>query len=154
MIHSIPFLLSTSSCSGCHAVLVFLDSGFCSRYWLIQCNEGIKPPFNWWQGSLFVGWEYSALGERCHFVPPPNTEGYLPITPPMFGLANCDPVPWVVVSILGFTIWWCLWEAVSFPQQNACVPSDIYTHITLPGIFTHLQWMLWQMSTVEVVTSH
>ena len=49
-----PFLVSISSCPGCCAVLFFLDSGFCSGCWLIQCNEGIKPPFNWQQGSLLV----------------------------------------------------------------------------------------------------
>ena len=26
---------------------------------------------------------------------------------------------------------------------------NIYTHCTLPGVFTHLQWMLWQMFMVE-----
>ena len=49
-----PFWWAWSLCSGCCTVLVFLDSGFWSRHWLIWCNEGIKSPFNWWQGSLFV----------------------------------------------------------------------------------------------------
>ena len=48
------FMVSTCSCSGCHTVQGFLDSAFWSRCWLIPCNEGIKPPFDWWQGFLFI----------------------------------------------------------------------------------------------------
>ena len=69
----------------------------------------------------------------------PDTEGYLPITPP-FGLANNDPVPWVVVSVMGSTIQWHLWAAMSFPQPNIHGPVDIHTHYTLPRVFTHHQW--------------
>ena len=43
-----------SSCSGWCAVLVFLDSSFWSRHWLIWCNKGIKLPFYWQKGSLFI----------------------------------------------------------------------------------------------------
>ena len=94
-------------------------------------------------------------GGGWQFIPPPDMKGYLPISPPtMFGLANCDPVQWVVVSIFGFTIWWGLWAETSFPWPNVCVPSNIYSNISLPGVFTHLQWMLWQTSMVEVVTWH
>ena len=39
------------------------------------------------------------------------------------------------------------------PLANVYVPSDVYTHSTLPGVFTHLQWMPQWMSTVEVITS-
>ena len=28
------------------------------------------------------------------------------------------------------------------PQPNICVTSDVYSYYTLPGVFTHLQWML------------
>ena len=55
---------------------------------------------------------------------------------------------------MGFTIQWCLQAVTSFPRPNICVPSNVYTHYTLPWIFTHHQWMLWWMSMVEVITSH
>ena len=42
---------------------------------------------------LCMGGSNLCQGGRCQFVPPPDTEGYLPIAPPMFGLANHDPVP-------------------------------------------------------------
>ena len=68
-------------------------------------------------------------------------------------LQNCDPVPWVVVSVVGFTIQWHLRARMSFPWQNAHVPSNDYAYCTLPGVFTCLQWMLQQMSMVEVINS-
>ena len=63
-------------------------------------------------------------------------EGYLSITPPKSGLANCDLVPLVVTSVSRFTIQWHLWAATSFPQPNVCVPFVIYSHVTLPVVFT------------------
>ena len=42
---------------------------------------------------------------------------------------------------------------MSFPQPNGPVPLDVNSHVMLPVVFTHLLWMLWWMSMVEVVTS-
>ena len=69
------------------------------------------------------------------------------------GLVNHDPVPWVVALILRFTIWWHLWAAMSFPQPNTHVPFNVYSHVTLPVVFTHLLWMHWWISMAEVITS-
>ena len=152
MVHR-PFLVSMSSCSGCHAVPVFLDSGFWSRCCLVQCNEDIKPPFDWWQGSSLYGQEYSTSGRGMLVCPSSWHGGVLTHYTP-HAWSCCDPVLWVVALILGFTICWHLRAMMSFPQPNACVPSNIYSHITLPEVFTHLQWMLQWTSTVEVITSH
>ena len=41
----------------------------------------------------------------------------------MFGLANNDPVPWVVTLVLRDTIQWHLWATMSFPQsKHTCSP--------------------------------
>ena len=139
----------------CHLFWV-LVIGFssCSCCWL-RCHEGIKPPLNQGQGSLFIWVGVFCIQEvdaslSLFF----DMEGYFPITPPMFGLANCDLVPWVVILISRFTIQWLLQAAMSFPWPNTCVPSDIYSHITLPVVFIHPWWMLQWTSMVEVVTSH
>ena len=60
---------------------------------------------------LCIGGSTPCQGGRCQFIPPPDMEGYLPVTPPMFGLANPDQVLSVVVYILGFTICWHLQAA-------------------------------------------
>ena len=149
--------MSRSSFSGCWAILVFLDSGFCSGHWLIWYNEGIKPPFNWQQGSLFIWVGVLCIrGRKCQLIPPPDTEGYLPVIPSMFGLANHDPVLWVVVSFLGFTIQWHLQAVTSFPWPNVHVPSDVYTQIFTSHylgsspIFSGCSGG----SMIEVITSH
>ena len=68
---------------------------------LIWWSEGKKPPSTWKQGPLQLGGSTLCEGRRCQFITNPDTEGYLCITPPLFGLANFDPVPWVVVSVIG-----------------------------------------------------
>ena len=42
--------------------------------------------------TLCMGWSVPHQGGRHMLVNPPDMEGYLPITPPKFGLANHDPV--------------------------------------------------------------
>ena len=42
---------------------------------------------------------------------------------------------------------------MSFPLPHVCVLSEVYGHITLPKVFTHLLWMLWWTSMAEVITS-
>ena len=49
---------------------------------------------------------------------------------------------------------WHQQAVTSFPQPNVCDPADIHTCYMLPVVFTHHQWMLQWMSTVEVITSH
>ena len=41
---------------------------------------------------LHMGGSTLHQGGGCQFVPLHDTEGYLPVTPSMFGLANYDPV--------------------------------------------------------------
>ena len=67
--------------------------------------------------------------------PPSWHGGVLTHYTPQLVLQNCDPVLWVVVSIVGFTIPWYLWARTSFPQQNVCVPSNNYAYSTLPGVY-------------------
>ena len=93
--------------------------------------------------SLQLGGNTPHQGRRCQFITNPDMEGYLPTTLPLFGVANHDPVPWVVVSVMGFTIWWHQQAVTSFPQPNVHVPSDVHTHYMLPEVFTHHQWILW-----------
>ena len=108
--------------------------------------EGMKPPLYRWQGSLFlVGG--SILHQRgrqmLSFL---LTWGVLThFTPPfvLFGLAYHDPVLWVVAFIVGFTICQHQWALTLFPPPYVCVPSEVCSHITLPEVFTHPQWMLW-----------
>ena len=49
-------------------------------------------------------------------------EGVLTHYTPKSGLVNHDPVPWVVASVLRFTIQWHLWVVMLFPQPNTHVP--------------------------------
>ena len=42
---------------------------------------------------VHMGGSTLCQGGRHQFIPLPDTEGYLSVTPPMFGLANHDPVP-------------------------------------------------------------
>ena len=85
------------------------------------------------------------------------TQGVLThFTPPfvLFGLAYHDPVLWVATFTVGFTIWQCQWALMLFPPPYVHVPSEVCSHITLPEVFTHPQWMLQSRSTAEVATSH
>ena len=63
--------------------------------------------------------------------------------------------------------WWSssplsagIYGLTSIPPPNTCEPAshsvkeDIHAHYTLPGIFTHLQWMLQLTSMGEAVASH
>ena len=104
------------------------------------------------KGPSSGGWEYSASGRETGIVIPPDM-GYLCIQPPLFGLANHDPVQWVVIFILGFTIHQHQWALTLFPLPHVRVPSEVHGHIMLPKVFTHLWWMLQWMSTADVLTS-
>ena len=54
----------------------------------------MKPPLYGWQGTLLhLGGSILHQGGRHLLIPLPDTEGYLPVMSPMFGLANHDPVP-------------------------------------------------------------
>ena len=93
---------------------------------------------------LLVGW--SILHQRgrqmLSFL---LTQGLLThFTSPcfMFGLAYHDPVLWLAAFLLGFTICQHQWALISFPLPYVCVPSKVCSHITLPEVFTHPQWML------------
>ena len=72
----------------------------------------------------------------------------------------CDPVLWAVMVVVQSTIWWHLWAETSIPLPNALNPvghsvnEDINTHYTLPGIFSHPQWMFQLTSTEEAIASH
>ena len=135
--------------SGFHLVLAFIVDVNTS----FSVQQGYKATFQpVARVPLWLGGSTPCQGGRCQFIHSPDMEGYFPITS-HFGLANHDCIPWVAVLVLGFTIWWHLWAATSFPWPNICVPSNVYTHCTLPEVFTHLQWMLWQTSTVEIITS-
>ena len=139
-----PFsLMSTSSCSGC-------------QFWfLIILNGGYEAtPLQVVRIPLLVGWSILCQGGRqvLSFL---LTWGYLPLSPsPLFGLVNHDPVWWVVIFILRFTIHQHQQALMSFPLPHIHVPSEVHSHITLPKVFTHLYWMLQWMSMTEVVTSH
>ena len=147
---STPHFVGMSSCPGYHLVLVFL------LFWQSSClvQWGYKATFlpAVWV-PLHVGGSTLHQGVSHQLIHPPEMEGYLPITSSYLVLQNHDPVP-VVVSVMGFTIRWHLQARMLFPWLNIHVPSDAYTYCTLPGVFTHLQCMLWWMSTVEVITSH
>ena len=62
--------------------------------------------------------------------------------------------------VIQSAIQWHLQAETSTPPPNACDPfghsvnEDIHTHYTLPGIFTHPQWMLQLMSMGEAIASH
>ena len=82
---------------------------------------------------------------------------------PLFGLANHDPVQWVVTFILGFTICQCQWALTLFCLPYVHVPSKVcshmtlpkvFSHMTLPKVFSHLSWTLQWTSMAEVITSH
>ena len=75
-------------------------------------------------------------------TPPPDPEGYLPGS-----LFPCL----ALLAMTQFSEQPC--PLISFPPPDVHVPSTVYCHITLPKVFTHLQWMLWQMSMVKSITS-
>ena len=39
------------------------------------------------------------------------------------------------------------------PLPNAHDPADVHAYYTLPEVFTHLQWTLWQVSMVAAIAS-
>ena len=142
--------MSTSSCSGCWVVTVWLVS---TPVFVVVINSGTNRvwshPSRVARVPLHMGGSIPHQGGRCLLIPLPNMEGYLPITSLKFVLANHDPVPWVVALVLRFTIWWHLWAVMSFPQPNVHVPFDVYSHVTLPVVFCHPLWMLQWASMVE-----
>ena len=157
ILHSNPPFssMSTSSCSGCWVVTVWLLSTPVFVVVIISvATRVLSHPSMGSKGPLCMGGSILHQGCRHLLIPLPNMEGYLPATPPKFGLANCDPVPWVGTSVSRSTIQCHLWAATSFPQPNSCVPLDVNSHVTLPVVLTHLLWMLQWISMVEVITSH
>ena len=88
-------------------------------------------------------------------VLPPDMEGYLALLlpPPYLALPAVTHFgEWLYLS-WGFTICQHQQTLTSLPPPDICVPSNVYCHITLPKVFTHLQWTLQQMSMVKAVTS-
>ena len=101
---------------------------------------------------LWLGGSTLHQGRRHWSIEKPDTEGYLPISPPL-DLANHDSVLWAIVLVIRSTIGWHLQAATSFPQPNTWSGRRSYLiHITwnLHPSSVVLQWM----STVEVITSH
>ena len=128
---------------------------FCSCHWLIPHYEGTKPPLYGWWGSLFIWVGAFYINEvdassSCFLT----WRGTYPLHPPCLVLLTMTQFWWVVALISRLTIWWHLWAVTSFPLPNACVASNVYSHITLPKVFTHLQLMIQWTSTVEFITSH
>ena len=112
---------SMSSCSGCWFWILHFS-------YLSFLMEGTKPPLYRWWGSLF--WWVGAFCARevdrhCHSS---WHGGYLPISLPpfLFGLAYCDPVPWLVSFLLGFIICQHQWASTLFLLPYVCVPSSHY----------------------------
>ena len=82
-----------------------------------------------------------------------DMEGCIPISYPQW-FCYCDLVLWVVLAVNQSAIQWHLWAETSISPPIACNSVDIHAHYTLPEVFTHPQWMLWQMSMVDVIASH
>ena len=116
--------MSMPSCSGCWVVTVWLLSTLVSLWLLlILVLWGYKATPLWAvRVPLCVGGCTLHQGGRCLLVPLPDTEGYLPITSPMFSLANHDPVLWVVTLVSRFTIQLCIYEQWhhSLSQMHIC----------------------------------
>ena len=130
-------------------VLVFVGSSFCHLWWRVCGHPSLGG-----KGPSSCGLEYSTSRRKMPVLPSP-WDGGVPThyTPSLFGFANHCPGLWVVISILGSTICWCQWALTSLPPPHIHVHSDLHSHITLPKVFTHLQWMLQLMSMVEALTS-
>ena len=138
-----------SSCSDCQ--LWFLHW---LQFFIIFNREYEAAPLWLVRVPHLVGGSILHQGGRCMLAPPPDMEGYLLSSlPSLFGLACHDPVWWLATSILGFTICQHQWALMSLPPPDVHVPFDVYCHIMLPKVFTHLWWMLQQMSMVKAVTS-
>ena len=101
----------------------------------------------WLNGSIPHQGRWWEVIKKC------DMEGYLPIPYPLWS-CNCDSVLWVVVVVIWSAIWWHLWAVMSLPLPNVCDPADIACHYTLPEVFTHLLWTLWQTSMIEAIDSH
>ena len=144
-----PFFWQAHPCVWAVGSGFFVDYGFSS-----SSIEGRKPPLYRWQGPCLVGGKYSASGRQMYTHLSFWHRGVLTwFTPSLLGLASCDPVWWVAMSILGFTIHQHQWALMSFPPLDVHVPSNVYCHLMLPKVFTHFWWMLWQMSMVKAITS-
>ena len=117
--------------------------------------EGMKPPLYRWQGSPYWWMEAFHIREVDKCCHSSLHGGTYPFHSPLvlFGLAQCDLVPWVVAFIMGFTIHQCQWTLTSFPLPYVHVPSEVCSHIILPEVFTCPQWMHWLMSMAEVIFS-
>ena len=123
---------------------------------MVPCRwvEGIKPPLCQWQGSLYDWVEvFSVKVDDGRLSKNLTWRGAYPFHA-LNSLATVDPVLWVVMVVIQFTIWWHLWPETSIPLPNAHDPVDIHFHYMLPEVFTHPQWMLWQTSMGEVIASH
>ena len=125
ILHSPPFFFSEhilllGLLGGYCLVVVNSSSCGCHCFW---CYEGIEPPLYGWQGSpLPMGGSIPYQGvDVCSslFL---TQRGTYQLHPLCFGVANHDPIPWVVMLVSRSTIQWHLSAALSFPQPNAHVP--------------------------------
>ena len=114
---------------------------------LVWCNKGIKQPFNWQQGvSLWlVG---STLHQRgsYQFVHPPDTEGYLTITPPFW---SCEPWPSSMSSCVSHGVH-CLMLSMgsNVISLAKCMCSFQHLHPL------HITWSLPPSSVVALADVH
>ena len=76
--------MSTSSCSGCQVVTVWLLSTLVFVVVVVCGATGGYEATPLWVARvpLHMGGSIPHQGGRCLLVPLPNMEGYLPITPP------------------------------------------------------------------------
>ena len=84
--HALMLRLSGGYC------LVAVNSSFCGchQFWCLQGYEA--TPLWVARLPLHMGGSILHQGGRHLLIPLPDMEGYLPITTPMLGLANHDPV--------------------------------------------------------------
>ena len=149
VVYPLP-LANMSSCSGCWF-------WFLCRFWFfINFNGGYEATPLWVvRVPLHMGRRILHQGGRQALSLLLTWRGTYPFcSPSLFGHASCDPVWWVVRSILGLTICWHQWALTSLPLLHIHVPSEVHGYITLPKVFTHFQWMLQWTSMAEVMTSH
>ena len=123
------------------------------REWSHPNTSGRGPSTTEWEYSAsrqmtMNHWKTWPIGVHTHFIP--------------LWSCYCDPVLSVsaVMVVMQSTVQWQVWVERSIAPPNACDPvghsvnEDIHAHYTLPGIFTHPQWMLQLTFMGEVIASH
>ena len=123
--HALSFLI------GCHFCLAALKDIKPSLH--SQCRYLLKV------GRSILHWSGRP------FDSPSQHEGCFPIllTPP-FGWP-CLPWPSLVSGSIPLLVHYlpASMGIDIIPLPYVCVPQEIFSQITLPLVFTHLQWMLW-----------